>query len=533
MLVKLVNKLGKAGEIKAPAAARSSKAYIADSLSVQKFEPLASIATSKATARFEAELSEAFATYSDLTDAELIAARKSGGYTAPIALSAAKSATGKVVEKRLGELGLSADLTRVLAGATEYTFGPASEPLVRPIQALTAADTLAKLPKGSAQKILKHVDAAHNDIERALILKSVGPRRNALLAGTPAEAKAAQSEIEGYAAIIRGTPLSFLLERSTILSGNAGRIASLAQNFSNTCVAASTIGAMATADPFMTWVLKAAGPLDVRNPSGLVARLERAILTSDVTGERGNHWDIPSAFRNVNFEVQQLLRQSLAEGVLTQAQAQSVYDLLAPADRLHQLKLTDGVVETPADYQKFQGIIGQFPKHFAEADRALALLRASKLPKADTILTDGPTLLELGQSTLQQPKGTAPDHMGGLFLRSKTHVDYNRVKYLYRLEADPAHTDRFAQVIDAGQPTLLRRGDPEDLPHNYSHCLTAYATRGQGAAREFLVLDPMHGAGRWVSTAEFNSPFSGMSYFFGHSHPKLGVGRAAQGRPEL
>ncbi len=129
-------------------------------------------------------------------------------------------------------------------------------------------------------------------------------------------------------------------------------------------------------------------------------------------------------------------------------------------------------------------------------------------------------------------RSVAPDHIANIFLSPKTQLDYNRVKYLYRLKADPAHSDRLAQVLDSGQPTLLRRGDPEDLPENYSHCLTAFCSRLSGG-REVLVLDSLPGRAEWWPQADFDSRRAQMSYFFGHSFPKLGVGQKASGRPEL
>jgi hypothetical protein len=76
----------------------------------------------------------------------------------------------------------------------------------------------------------------------------------------------------------------------------------------------------------------------------------------------------------------------------------------------------------------------------------------------------------------------------------------------------------------------LRRGDPEDLPSNYSHAITAYGVRGTKGDRQFYVVD---GSGKWMSQADFEAEYSRISYFFGDSHPQLGVGRKAEGRPEL
>ena len=134
---------------------------------------------------------------------------------------------------------------------------------------------------------------------------------------------------------------------------------------------------------------------------------------------------------------------------------------------------------------------------------------------------------------MQKPKGVAPDHIANIFLKPKTQLDYNRVKYLYRLEGDPSHGARLAQVIEAGQPVLLRRGDPEDLPTNYSHCLTAMGVRGAPKTREILIPDTFTGRAEWLTQEQFDDENSQMSYFFGQSSPKLGVGRAATGRPEL
>jgi hypothetical protein len=133
----------------------------------------------------------------------------------------------------------------------------------------------------------------------------------------------------------------------------------------------------------------------------------------------------------------------------------------------------------------------------------------------------------------QRPKGIAPDQAAALFLSPVTHLDYNRVKYYYRLSADPHHTERLAQIVEAGQVVLLRKGNPEDLPEDYSHALAILAVRGQPGRREFLIADSTPGEARWMTQAEFNSQYAAMSYYFGDSHPATGIGRAARGRPEL
>lgn len=51
--------------------------------------------------------------------------------------------------------------------------------------------------------------------------------------------------------------------------------------------------------------------------------------------------------------------------------------------------------------------------------------------------------------------------------------------------------------------------------------------------RDILVPDTFKGRARWLTQKQFDDENSQMSYFFGHSFPKLGVGKAATGRPEL
>ncbi len=511
---------------------------LADSLSVQAFEPSTKLLKTVAggpTSRFDDVLAGAFASYREADDVVLQAARKAQvrPSTAAFAKLTAAAITEdpmlNAVSTRLEAMPLTEKHKSLLTGGVAYRFGPAQEPLVRPIQAVIAADTLSRMPATAKARVQAMLDGSENDIERALILKSLGPRRNQLLAAGPEAGKALQ-EVENYAGIIRGAPTALLLERTTILGTNEyGELISLQQQHHNACVASSSLGCMATADPFIAWVLKADGPINGLRVNGLAARLERAILTSDVTGERGEHWDIPASFGNVRKDVRAVLDAGEQKAGLTREDRLAVLRLLKPSKRLDALGLANGAIDTPAEFRLFQKILADFPKNFPQAQAVIDRLKASGAGELD-----GRQLLELGQSNLQDPKGVAPDHIANIFLKPKTQLDYNRVKYLYRLEADPSHGARLAQVVEAGQPVLLRRGDPEDVPENYSHCLTALCVRtGAAGTREVLIPDTYHGRAKWFSQAQFDSQRAQMSYFFGQSSPKLGVGRAATGRPEL
>ena len=541
MMLKLLKGVGGASEVKVNApksGLQVPKGPLADSLSVQAFEPPTKLLKTIAggpTTHFDEVLSQAFASYREADDVELLAARKAqarpstAGFPKLSAAAVAKDPMLKAVSARLEAMPLTDKQKALLTGGVAFKFGPANEPLVRPIQAIIAGDTLSRMPATPKARVQAMLDGSENDIERALILKSLGPRRNQLLAKGP-EAGAALNEVGNYAGIIRGTPTALLLERTTILGTNEkGELISLQQQHHNACVASSSLGSMAAADPFIAWVLKADGPINEKRINGLPARLERAILTSDVTGERGEHWDIPASFGNIDREVRQVLKAGDAKAGLTLEDHSAITDLLRPIERLHELGLELGAIETPADYRRFQKILANFPKNFPKAQEVLDRLKASGAGELD-----GRQLLELGQSNLQRPKGVAPDHIANIFLKPKTQLDYNRVKYLYRLEGDPSHGARLAQVIEAGQPVLLRRGDPEDLPANYSHCLTAMCVRpGADGTRDILIPDTFKGRAKWLTQKEFDDQKSQMSYFFGHSFPQLGVGRAATGRPEL
>jgi hypothetical protein len=127
----------------------------------------------------------------------------------------------------------------------------------------------------------------------------------------------------------------------------------------------------------------------------------------------------------------------------------------------------------------------------------------------------------------QLSHGLNPDDAAKQFLSPQTHLDYKKVKYFYRLFGDPHHSERLAQVVLAGQPVLLRSGDPEDRESNYSHCVLLLWARGEPGKREFLVAD---GHADWTSQSSFEH--GRFSHYYGDSHPTIGVGRIAGGRPE-
>jgi hypothetical protein len=87
--------------------------------------------------------------------------------------------------------------------------------------------------------------------------------------------------------------------------------------------------------------------------------------------------------------------------------------------------------------------------------------------------------------------------------------------------------------LNSGQAVLIRRGNPEDLETDYSHCITTLLARGKPGKREFLILDTYTAKARWVSQEELESRGAKISYYFGQSYPTRGVGRLAKGRPAL
>ena len=245
MMLKLVKSVFATNDVKIAVPKnelRVPKGPLVDSLSVHAFEPPTKLLKTIAggpTTHFDEVLSEAFASYKEGADAELQAARKvqvrpsTAGFPKLTAAAINREPMLKAVAARLEAMPLTEQQKALLTGGVAYTFGPANEPLVRPIQAVIAGDTLSRMPATPKARVQAMLDGSENDIERALILKSLGPRRNQLLAKGPEAAKAL-GEVENYAGIIRGSPTSLLLDRTTILGLNEkGELISLQQQHHN------------------------------------------------------------------------------------------------------------------------------------------------------------------------------------------------------------------------------------------------------------------------------------------------------------
>ncbi|HEX4620992.1 MAG TPA: hypothetical protein VH208_05425, partial [Myxococcaceae bacterium] len=415
--------LGRSSEVIPPRAVATTPppAHFADTISIGTFDvaDVGKVLPGPGNAAFERALSRAFTSYAPSEDSALKKARAEGGdtsFTFPSTGFAGPHVDqAKAVAERLkGMEGLSADTQRILTQGASFAVGPAGEPLIRGLQAVKIGEALRRMPAEPRQAIEGLLSAAKNDFERALILKCVSPRASRLF--SPEEAEGAFAELRTFANAIRGAPVKFLEERSTVVftGGFSGSLKSYSQQRGNSCVAASIRRAMATEDPFLNWILRAEKGNSTWGSEGRTANeFEESILYGDKSGE---------------------------------------------LDRSH---------------------------------------------------------------------GLNPDDAAKQFLSPKTHLDYQKVKYYYRLWGDPHHSERLAQAVLAGQPVLLRRGDSEDRESNYSHCQLLLWARGEPGKREFLVAD---GYADWQSQSSFES--GGFSHYYGHSHPTIGVGRSPSGRPE-
>ena len=242
--------------------------------------------------------------------------------------------------------------------------------------------------------------------------------------------------------------------------------------------------------------------------------------------ERGETWDLP---QRPPVNLPGYVDAWLEAKVINKADARELLKLWEPKATLKALGMPDFQINTREQYRRFQSVVRNADRAFPKAAEALEKVKATRGTAPFTV----GQVLEWGQAGLQQPRGIGPEYAAKLFLSPKTHLGYNRVKFLYRLEDDAHHSERIAQAVLAGQPVLLRRGDPEDLPENYSHALSVLQVRGPVGKREFLIPDSNPGTAEWFSQERFESPDSKMSYFFGESTPRLGVGRKSQGRPTL
>jgi hypothetical protein len=505
-----------------------------DSVSVQTYDATDRLKRTKgrsATAQaFGDVLSSGLAGYRPEQDAELKRAveRSAAAFDLPDAPRRRLTGAALAVAARLDAwpAELPPDVKRILVSGVAFKHGSAEEPLVGATSALDAAAALSALKPEAARAFQTLWDGAKKDVERALLLKALAARSGDLLHGDQARSARAMREIAAFAGIIRGVPGDVLLARSTVIHANA----SLGQKHVNGCVGASSILALSAADPYVAWVLNS------EQGSGLQTGLERAILSLDRKGDRSVTWDFPKPKASPS-EMDRAARaadliRSSSLTVDDRSAFLRLFDKSQVATRLEGMGLPARRITDRAHWDQVDQIVAQPEAHFPDAARAVSRLQTigSQLPEG--FRTTG-EILSGTIGSIQSPAGVAPDHGGNTYLSPYTHLDYNRVKYLYRLEGDPFHSERLAQVIGAGQKVLLRRGDPEDLPENYSHCITAYSVRGEPGSRSFYIVDSADGTGRWITQAEFESAASRISYFFGDSSPTPGVGRKARGRPEL
>jgi hypothetical protein len=534
------------------AAPKGAKLSFVDSLSVETYRPAARIRpTAEAkTTRFDWTVRQALAAYAPEGDAGFQAALGSDRGARSAALPAVGDAR---VHQALQQFHIPAAHRALLARAAAMMVGPAQEPLLRPVQAMAVAETLQQLRPETAGQINHLLGRASDELERAVLLKMVSPRAADLLSNHSVIRARALSEMESFAQTLRRAPRSLILERSSILTkGEDGSIRTLRQQHDNTCVAASVLECLASTDPFLLWVLKADGPVHQRRPTGLAARLERAILTSNISGQslaplaeslvkasgrtpeearrmleqRGETWDLP---QQPPVDVPGQVQAWLDAKVINKGDAQALLKLWAPKTLMKSMGMPDFQINTREQYRQFQSVVRNADRAFPAAARALEKVKASG---GAAPFTAG-QVLEWGQAGLQQPRGIGPEYAAKLFLSPKTHLGYNRVKFLFRLPGDENHSERLAQILTSGQQVLIRRGNPEDLETDYSHCIAALLARGKPGHREFLIADTWTAQARWVSQEELESRRARISYYFGQSYPVRGVGRLAKGRPTL
>ncbi|HEX4620289.1 MAG TPA: hypothetical protein VH208_01870, partial [Myxococcaceae bacterium] len=269
-----------------------------DTVSVSRYDPAAHIERVEAKAQsvgFYKFIGDSLRNYQPAHDPDLQAAIKAGAkpsndqFEGISARATALSKEALQVMGRLHEMGVGGSAQRILARAVDFKVGPADEPLIRPIQALNSAYAIKNAAPGFSARLGELSRNAGSDLERALLMKAMGPRAQRLAQGS----EEAMQELELYAGMIRGAPRDVLIERSTVLQkapepepsefeGLFGKwkgsktsgIANLKQQYANTCVAASCLHALGTADPVLTWLLKSEGPIGRRNPLGFQARAE-------------------------------------------------------------------------------------------------------------------------------------------------------------------------------------------------------------------------------------------------------------------
>ncbi len=447
---------------------------------------------------------------------------------------------------------LSEDSVRLLVLGVADSRGITQQGMLGATSALDAAAALMRMPAQAHGEVTSLLAQAGSDCERVLLLKSLASRKVRLCSmGTESTAEA-MAEIRNYAQVIRGKPRDVLELSSTLLKYKLNvlkelELTTLKQQYRNSCVGASVLFCAAEADPVLAWALNAEGRLDRLRPGGLADRLEASILTSDRAGAWSSTWDVPASRPGEAPDLDTLA--SAAE--LSKAEARPLL-ALQTASRLKEVFETLGVpltedtmtgrslvgqLRTAAAWDAFHEGLAHADALFPEEAKALALLKerlGTKVLGPHQSLAD---VLRSIQRAVHQPNGIDPDHGGTAFLRPFTHLDSNRVKYAYRMVedlkhpergVDTEHPNRWAQVVGSGQPTMVRRGDPEDVPENYSHCIVFADVRGEGADRELLRVDSIAGAD-WVPLDALNGSRS-ISYYFGHSYPQTGVGRAPSSR---
>jgi hypothetical protein len=520
-----------------------------DSLSIAAYDPFRPIIgdTSEpyfGSARFTEVLRRAFADYDKSTDTKLLTS--STDKPSPQVEHKDVKHRAEQVKARLEKM----DNPRVEAAIPLLVSGVATarakdsfsrEGLMGATRALDAAAALTQLSDARYEELQGLLEAAESKSERILILKALAARKLRLSSYGDAEAKEAWSELLRYAEIIRGVPPSLLAFRSTLMHvthqfSSGGAEGCLKQQAANSCVGASTLMAMAEADPFLAWVVNAAGSVDSIEHSSLSTRLQEAIICSDFR-QFGATWDF---FKSKGMGRTRSIRSdvisALGKFILSETDVRALEELTGRSALKH-LGMSVWQLRTAEDWKKLEDILSRLPElhplasaAWSKIERALALSeKGAEIKKAAF-----PSLADLIRDAIthaSDPEGVDPDHIGTRFLTPFTHLNYERVKYYYRLSEDPAHTERLAQILEAGQDVLIRLGDPDDLPSNYSHCVIMSDVRGEEGKREFMVVDPQGGTANWVSQESFNRS-SLSSYYFGESSPVRGVGKRAPGRPE-
>ncbi len=193
-----------------------------DSIAIHSFKPKLRLGSSSKTAVFDRALSEAIAGYRPEQDLGLQRAGGASLETRGVTLASLPGAgrypvRASAVASRIAGVNLSEHLRALLMQAAGSAAGPAGEPLLRPVQALASAIVLSAARAPVKAHLERTLAAAQNEVEQALIIKSIGARAARLMTNDEHNNAAALGEIDAFSTMIRGAPVSLVLDRSSML----------------------------------------------------------------------------------------------------------------------------------------------------------------------------------------------------------------------------------------------------------------------------------------------------------------------------